>query len=111
MLKFQILLMAVLIACFAFMSCERTQQVMTPVTNDVMDADTTDADTTDADTTDADTTDADTTDADTTDADTTDADTTDADMSGDGTVALEVVTDADSAGTEGESPEENSTDQ
>ena len=31
MLKFQILLIAVLIACFAFISCERAQQIMTPV--------------------------------------------------------------------------------
>ena len=37
MLKFQILLIAVLIACFAFVSCERAQQIMTPVTDDMMD--------------------------------------------------------------------------
>jgi hypothetical protein len=30
MLKFQMILMAVLIACFAFISCDRAQQVMTP---------------------------------------------------------------------------------
>ena len=37
MLKFQILLIAVLVACFAFVSCERAQQIMTPVTDDMMD--------------------------------------------------------------------------
>ena len=36
MLKFQIILMAVLIACFAFVSCDRAQQVMTPVTDEMM---------------------------------------------------------------------------
>ena len=36
MLKFQILLMAVLIACFAFVSCDRTQKMLDPVTEDMM---------------------------------------------------------------------------
>ena len=36
MLKFQMVLIAILIACFAFVSCERAQQIMTPVTDDMM---------------------------------------------------------------------------
>ncbi len=36
MLRFQILLIAVLISCLAFVSCDRAQQVMTPVTDDMM---------------------------------------------------------------------------
>ena len=33
MLKFQIVLIAILVCCFAFISCDRTQQIMTPVTD------------------------------------------------------------------------------
>ena len=36
MLKFQMILIAILVCCFAFVSCERAQQVMTPVTDDMM---------------------------------------------------------------------------
>ena len=36
MLKFQMIFIAVLIACFAFISCDRAQQIMTPVTDDMM---------------------------------------------------------------------------
>ena len=36
MLKFQILLIAVLVSCLAFVSCERAQQVMMPVADDMM---------------------------------------------------------------------------
>ena len=31
MLKFQIVLIAILVCCFAFISCDRTQPIMTPV--------------------------------------------------------------------------------
>ena len=39
MLKFQILFIAVLIACFAFISCDRAQQIMDPAMDDMMDSD------------------------------------------------------------------------
>ena len=36
MLKFQIILIAILVCCFAFVSCERAQQVMMPAVDDSM---------------------------------------------------------------------------
>ena len=36
MLKFQIVLIAILVCCVAFISCDRTQSIMTPVTDDMM---------------------------------------------------------------------------
>ena len=36
MLKFQIVLIAMLVCCFAFVSCERAGQVLAPATEDMM---------------------------------------------------------------------------
>ena len=48
MLKFQMVLIAILIACFAFVSCERAQQIMIPVTDADTDANGADANGADA---------------------------------------------------------------
>ena len=137
MLKFQIFFIAVLIACFAFVSCERAQQIMTPATDDMMSGSDSDEMKEDSDTTgDTGMTDGDMDGDMDSDMDGTDGDMdgTDGDMDGmdgdmgdmDGTDAgadtggtdagdatLEVVTDADGtdAGDTGESTEEDSTEQ
>ena len=67
MLKFQMVLIAILIACFAFVSCERAQQIMTPVTDDMMGEGSMSEEMTDPDMTDPDMTDPDMTDPDMTD--------------------------------------------
>ena len=38
MLKFQMILIAILVCCFAFVSCDRAQQVMTPAVDDMTDS-------------------------------------------------------------------------
>ena len=70
MLKFQMILIAVLVCCFAFVSCDRAQQIMTPVTMDGSDSEKmTDPDMTDPDMTDPDMTDPDMKDPDMADPD------------------------------------------